>query len=381
MFMYVACVYKMIYICSVEHKTTERCMENKNVFGMRLLAARTQAGLSQDALVRLLNGQISKTAIARYERGEMEPGLINAKLLAEALKQSMDYFYRPFTMSITSIDFRKNASLSIKSKKMITEKIAAFTERYLILENLLDFQTTFENPLKNNKVRNMEDIELLAEELHEAWELGFNPLGPIMCMLEDKGIKILELDTEEKFQGSLVTVQGNIPFIVIRKADTVERRRLTALHEVGHLLLDFDESFTETEVERLCNIFASAVLLPRRTFKREIGLVRSDFSKRELSIIKDRYGISAGAFVMRAYNMGVINKFRMIKLINITRQTKLEDHLGSHQLKDHPDRFDQLISIALSEGRISLTKAAELAQLDLETLMLNFVNNEETFTN
>lgn len=348
---------------------------------MRLLAARTQAGLSQDALVRLLNGQISKTAIARYERGEMEPGLINAKLLAEALKQSMDYFYRPFTMSITSIDFRKNASLSIKSKKMITEKIAAFTERYLILENLLDFQTTFENPLKNNKVRNMEDIELLAEELHEAWELGFNPLGPIMCMLEDKGIKILELDTEEKFQGSLVTVQGNIPFIVIRKADTVERRRLTALHEVGHLLLDFDESFTETEVERLCNIFASAVLLPRRTFKREIGLVRSDFSKRELSIIKDRYGISAGAFVMRAYNMGVINKFRMIKLINITRQTKLEDHLGSHQLKDHPDRFDQLISIALSEGRISLTKAAELAQLDLETLMLNFVNNEETFTN
>lgn len=381
MFMYVTCVYKMIYICSVEHKTTERCMENKNVFGMRLLAARTQAGLSQDALVRLLNGQISKTAIARYERGEMEPGLINAKLLAEALKQSMDYFYRPFTMSITSIDFRKNASLSIKSKKMITEKIAAFTERYLILENLLDFQTTFENPLKNNKVRNMEDIELLAEELHEAWELGFNPLGPIMCMLEDKGIKILELDTEEKFQGSLVTVQGNIPFIVIRKADTVERRRLTALHEVGHLLLDFDESFTETEVERLCNIFASAVLLPRRTFKREIGLVRSDFSKRELSIIKDRYGISAGAFVMRAYNMGVINKFRMIKLINITRQTKLEDHLGSHQLKDHPDRFDQLISIALSEGRISLTKAAELAQLDLETLMLNFVNNEETFTN
>lgn len=381
MFMYVACVYKMIYICIVEHKTTERCMENKNVFGMRLLAARTQAGLSQDALVRLLNGQISKTAIARYERGEMEPGLINAKLLAEALKQSMDYFYRPFTMSITSIDFRKNASLSIKSKKMITEKIAAFTERYLILENLLDFQTTFENPLKNNKVRNMEDIELLAEELHEAWELGFNPLGPIMCMLEDKGIKILELDTEEKFQGSLVTVQGNIPFIVIRKADTVERRRLTALHEVGHLLLDFDESFTETEVERLCNIFASAVLLPRRTFKREIGLVRSDFSKRELSIIKDRYGISAGAFVMRAYNMGVINKFRMIKLINITRQTKLEDHLGSHQLKDHPDRFDQLISIALSEGRISLTKAAELAQLDLETLMLNFVNNEETFTN
>lgn len=381
MFMYVACVYKMIYICSVEHKITERCMENKNVFGMRLLAARTQAGLSQDALVRLLNGQISKTAIARYERGEMEPGLINAKLLAEALKQSMDYFYRPFTMSITSIDFRKNASLSIKSKKMITEKIAAFTERYLILENLLDFQTTFENPLKNNKVRNMEDIELLAEELHEAWELGFNPLGPIMCMLEDKGIKILELDTEEKFQGSLVTVQGNIPFIVIRKADTVERRRLTALHEVGHLLLDFDESFTETEVERLCNIFASAVLLPRRTFKREIGLVRSDFSKRELSIIKDRYGISAGAFVMRAYNMGVINKFRMIKLINITRQTKLEDHLGSHQLKDHPDRFDQLISIALSEGRISLTKAAELAQLDLETLMLNFVNNEETFTN
>lgn len=350
-------------------------MEVENVFGMRLLAARKQAGLSQDDLVQLLNRKISKTAIARYERGIMEPRPEYVQLLANALKQSMDYFYRPMTTNITRVEFRKNA-MGVKRENMIREKIAAFTERYIILENLLGVQTTFEKPLKNNLVKEMEDVEQLAEQLHVEWDLGFNPLGPIMSFLEEKGIKVLELEAEDKFQGFSATVQEDIPFIVLRKEDTVERRRFTALHELGHIVLNFHPDLAENQIEKLCSAFAGAVLLPRRTYNREIGAQRTDFSKRELGIIKDRYGISASAFIMRSVNMGVLPKFRMIALLTYAKKDKLEKHIGTNQFTDHPDRFDQLISMAISEGRISLTKAAELAQIDHDTLMQNYVNND-----
>lgn len=351
-------------------------MITDNVFGMRLHAARKQAGLSQDELVKLLDGKISKTAIARYEKGIMKPRITYMQLLANALNQSMDYFHRPMTTSITDVQFRKNAGLRIKMENMIREKIAAYTERYLILENILGVQTTFRKPLEGNLVTSMEDIERYAEQLHEEWNLGFKPLGPIMCLLEDKGIKILELESDEKFQGYSATVQENIPFIVLRKEDTAERRRLTVLHELGHFVLNFHPELDETRIEKYCTAFAGAVLLPRSAYYHEIGAQRTVFSKRELSIIKDRYGISASAFVMRSANLGILPTHRMIALLNYTRKDKLERHIGSNQLNDRPDRFDQLIAIALSEGRISLTKAAELAQIDLETLMENFVNND-----
>jgi Zn-dependent peptidase ImmA (M78 family) len=351
-------------------------MVEENIFGMRLLAARKQAGLSQDGLVDLLDGRISKTAIARYERGIMEPRPEYVQLLANALKQSMDYFYRPMTISISQIEFRKNESLGLKKQEMIRERIAAYTERYMILENLLNQNTEFDRPLAGNLITSIEDIENCAEQLHIDWNLGLKPLGPVMSMLEEKGIKVLEIEATEKFQGFSAMVEEKYPFIVVRAGDTAERRRLTALHELGHLVLNFDKSLDENIVENYCTSFAAAVLIPRSVVYRELGPYRTDISKKELGIIKDRYGISAIAFILRAGNLGILPKPRMINLIVMARKDKYELHIGSNQLVDHPDRFEQLLASAISEGRVSLTKAAELAQLDLNTLMNNYLNND-----
>jgi len=351
-------------------------MVEENIFGMRLLAARKQAGLSQDGLVNLLDGRISKTAIARYERGIMEPRPEYVQMLANALNQSMDYFYRPMTISISKIEFRKNDSLGLKKQEMIRERIAAYTERYMILENLLNQNTEFNRPLIGNQIMNMEDIEKCAEQLHKDWNLGFNPLGPVMSLLEENGIKVLELDTPDNFQGFSAMVEEKHPFIVVRAADTAERRRLTALHELGHLVLNFDKSLDETIVENYCTAFAAAVLIPRSVVYRELGHYRTDISKKELGIIKDRYGISAIAFILRAGNLGILPKPRMINLIVMARKDKYELHIGSNQRIDHPDRFEQLLASAISEGRVSLTKAAELAQLDLNSLMNTYLNND-----
>ena len=88
-------------------------MINEN-FAKRLLNARKQQGLSQDQLVARINGEVKKTAIAKYERGEMMPRHEIIEHLATALNQTIDYFYRPLTLEINKVQFRAKASLGAR---------------------------------------------------------------------------------------------------------------------------------------------------------------------------------------------------------------------------------------------------------------------------
>ena len=62
------------------------------------------------------------------------------------------------------------------------------------------------------------------------------------------------------------------PVIVINKQMSTERKRFTALQELGHALLHFPEDMEE----QYCNIFANEVLMPRQTFLQSIGEKRHD---------------------------------------------------------------------------------------------------------
>lgn len=66
------------------------------------------------------------------------------------------------------------------------------------------------------------------------------------------------------------------PVIVINKQMSTERKRFTALHELGHALLHFPEDMDEKMEEQYCNIFANEVLMPRQTFLQSIGEKRHD---------------------------------------------------------------------------------------------------------
>ncbi len=59
------------------------------LLGDRLKKAREQAGLTQEELAGLIG--VSRTAIARYELGEIEPKVRNLISIAEKLSVSTDY--------------------------------------------------------------------------------------------------------------------------------------------------------------------------------------------------------------------------------------------------------------------------------------------------
>ena len=345
----------------------------KDIFAKRLKSARILIGLSQDELVKRIEGLVSKNSIAKYERGEMMADGKVLIALAKALNVKPDYFFRPFTVEIENIEFRKKSKLTIKKVNAIKQKVTDIVERYLEVEQFLSIESGFSNPIANLDIQTKQDVEKAVNKLLKAWKIGFNALPNVIELLEDKEIKVIEIDAPDEFDGFSGWADGKYPLIVINQHYTVERKRLTALHELGHLLLNFHKDISYKVKERMCFQFAGAMLIPEETFRMEIGNNRSHISIPELIAVKENYGISIQAIMQRAKDLGIVSDFAYLNFRKWISRNRAEEGLGQYIGKEQSGRFLQLIYRAASEEVISMSKAANLANLKLAAFRKEFV--------
>jgi Zn-dependent peptidase ImmA (M78 family)/DNA-binding XRE family transcriptional regulator len=341
----------------------------KEQIGNRIKSARMLAGLSLRELSEILNGIVSHNAISKYEKGEMMPDSKVLIALSQALDVKTDYFLRPQTIEISNIEFRKKSSLAVKKINAIKENIKDNIERYIELETFLNFQNSFVNPIKDLVIENAEDVEKAVGQLLAKWDLGINALPNVIEILEDKDIKVVEIDADEKFDGLSGWANQAIPVIVINNNFTVDRKRFTALHELGHLLLNINnEDFSHQEIEKFCHQFAGAMLLPKETLINELGERRNSVSLNELIYIKESYGISIQAIMARAKNFGIISNDQYVRFriwVNSNPKHKKEIGFGEYKGIEHSSRFKQLLFRATAEEIISMSKAASLSNVKL----------------
>ncbi len=341
----------------------------KQQIGKRIKSARMLAGFSLRELSNALDGVVSHNAISKYEKGEMMPDSKVLIALSKALDVKTDYFLRPQTVEITNIEFRKKSSLTVKKTDSIKENIKDNIERYIELETFLNLKNSFQNPIKNEKIKRPEDVENITNQLLHCWDLGINALPNVIEILEDQDIKVVEIDVDEKFDGLSGWANETIPIIVINKNFNVERKRFTAMHELGHLLLNIDENnFEHNDIEKLCHRFAGAMLLPKETIFKELGHKRSSVSVYELISIKESFGISIQAIMARAKDLEIITNDYYVKFrIRVNQNPNLKKEIGFGEYKgiEHSSRFKQLLYRATAEEIISMSKAASLSNVKL----------------
>lgn len=349
----------------------------KEQIGNRIKSARMLAGLSLRELSTVLDGIVSHNAISKYEKGEMMPDSKVLIALSKALDVETDFFLRPKTVEISNIEFRKRSSLTVKKANSIKENIKDSIERYIELETFLNFRNTFSNPIKDIKINNADDVEQAVDSLLHKWELGLNAIPNVIEILEDKDVKVVEIDADEKFDGLAGWANTDIPIIVINKKFTVERKRFTALHELGHLLLNFNtESLGHKEIEKLCHRFAGAMMLPKETLFNALGKKRNAISMNELIFIKESYGISLQAIMARAKDLVIISNDQYVGFriqVNQNENLKKEIGYGEYKGTEHSSRFKQLLYRATAEEIISMSKAASLSNIKLAQFREEFM--------
>lgn len=337
----------------------------KEIVAKRIKSARVMAGLSLRELSLKMERSVSYNAIAKYEKAEMMPDSKVIIALSKALQVTPDFFFRPYSIEIKGIEFRKKRNLPAKKMDGLKEEITGLLARYLEIEHLLQIRTSFDNRINNLIISDGESVERAVEMLISKWNIGINAIPNVIEMLENKEIKVIEVDAPSAFDGLSGWANEDIPVIVINKNFDIERKRFTALHELGHTILQFDARLSEKEKEKLCHRFAGALLMPRETFISEVGKTRTMISLHELIRLKESYGISIQAIMARARDLGVINQYTYKQFCIFIAKNKNEKDLGKFPGKEHSGRFKVLVYRAAAEEIISISKAANLCNRKL----------------
>lgn len=368
--------------------------ELKQTFARRLRVARLMCGLSQAELVAkmkelaedfpALYKSVSTTAVERYENAVMFPE--NSSILvtlAEALNTNVDNLTRQFTIRIDKdFSFRKKSKLGKKRIDVVKMKVQQCIEKYVEIENITGDEPKFDAFFNDIVVRNAEDARLVANELRKKWNLGDGPISQPMVMLEEHGVKVIEVEEDpELFDGTSTIVEG-LPVVVLNKCESFspeskhtfspERRNLTLFHELGHQIMNIPDDVSDKEKENLCNVFANEMLIPSNTFLNIFGNKRQAITIVELKDVQLNYGISARALMMKAHQLGVINKSRYVGFcikMNDPANERLRKTLdGSSMPAEHTSRYERLVFRALSSETITTSKAAEMLDISVSEL-------------
>jgi Zn-dependent peptidase ImmA (M78 family) len=340
-------------------------------FQDRLISARKMAGLSLEDLsekMKTVAGEkaVSRQAIHQFEQGKSKPEADTMLALAKTLGVDLNYFYRETAISLDKIEYRKKTKLTKTEEVSVQEKAKDVLERYFELEDLMNAPLIFKNPLEASKchISNKDDIEIVAEALREKWDLGTRPIQNVLELLENEGIKVVEISTSDGFQGFYADA-NNHTVVVLNQNDDNVRKRFTALHELGHTILTFEDGF---DVEKGCHSFAGAMLLPKKQVIQAFSEKRKKISLAELIQLKINYGISIQAILARLKNLEIIND-SVYKgfIIWMTKVGYRKEEPGKYTGIEKALRFNQLLFRAAAEEIISLSKAASLGNMSLTT--------------
>ncbi len=330
----------------------------------RLKTARLLAGLSLRQLEVSLSSKVSYTSINKYEKGQMQPDTSTILRLAKVLNVTPAYFFEMNSIHLGEINFRKQSSLTLGEVEQIKEKTKDKVQRYIEAERLLNISKPFNNPIAKKQVKDKSRAEEMAEIVRSEWGLGSNPIPNVIEMLEENRVKVIEIEASDKFDGLSTYIDGGIPVAVVNDSFTIERKRFTALHELGHLMMNIKIDH-EREKENACHRFAGALLLPESEVKKKLGEKRSNIAIGELVAIKEEYGISAQAIMRRALDADIISPLAYKHFFMKIAGNKREAGLGSYKGIEKSYRLLQIVFRLLSEGVINIERASALAGMHL----------------
>lgn len=336
--------------------------DEKRIFGQRLKALREMKGLSQANLAKRMDGLITPQAIYKYENGKMSPDSVVLIRLAEVLGVDAGAFFRPAGVQVEGFAFRKLSTLGVKRQKAIEMQVVDAIERYAEIEDILGLDEQFDKSPFGRPVSSLDDAKEVARTLRKEWRLGEDGIACLLPLLEEHHVRVIEIEEKEKFSG-LSGWAGEMPIVVVKKDERTERKRFTALHELGHLILNMTEKVNDKEKETLCNQFANEVLLPECAVKKVLGDSGDKvLSLHELVELQKQYGISIDAIVYKLHEMGIFNENRYVNYFKRKRVDKgFKDFVELSRIEEeHSDRFECLVYKAYVMELTSLSKTSEL---------------------
>ncbi len=315
-------------------------MNNLQQFnGERLKAARIYRGLTVAELAERL--KLQRQTVSMYENDKIKnPEYATIKNMSDILGFPIKFFLEESNtnMKIGSTYFRALLTTNKKYRNQQVQKMNFISTVYSFLSEYIEFPA-FNFPTVQGEI-NPEDA---AERLRNYWNLGDKPIENIIYLVEQNGILVSRFDSgtnDIDAFSQMLDINGESIFLIgySKNKGTAARIHFDIAHELGHMLLHEWSEDIETlskeefrEIENQAHAFASAFLLPREAFSKDVGTYANNISY--YIELKKKWKVSISAMIRRAYTLNLIdystyqNLMRRMQKEGIKKHEPLDDVL------------------------------------------------------
>lgn len=328
------------------------------------------------ALAESMTPSVSAQAISKYEANKMMPSSGVLVSLSKTLGVSLDFLMGGQVEELRSLEWRKTAKASAQDRAKAEAVVIGKLEDYLAIENILSLQHS-DDPFVSVRIDHVESnaaLDKKAREVRRAWELGSDPIPSMTALLEDKGLKVIEADLPERINGMACHVERanrpSVEVIVVARQTNVERKRFNLAHELAHRII-VGTGNPSIRLESAMNRFAGAFLIPSEHLIALAGEHQRGVTYHEIMRLKQTYGVSAAAMLMRLRQVGILSEAAVEYAFKtyarswrtIEPEPMKEDE--GFAFFEVPQRFDRLVWRALGEELISPVRAAQMLRRPL----------------
>lgn len=289
----------------------------------RLRDARRAKRFNQAELGRRIG--VTRQAISAYERGDKAPDGDTFVKIVQVLEQPPTYFTsdaRPAFGEASPRFFRKFGADTNRRNDACGVLGDWFVQTAYYFNQFVNYpavrvpQATL--PSDPSGFYEPDEIEQAADNCRKQWGLGFGPISNVLALLESNGITVCRYSLENEKIEAFSFWNGDRPFIFIAsEKDSSVRSRFDLAHELGHLSLHRWLEESELEDPKILKIreaeadrFASAFLLPHKTFPNEVYTTRLD----GFVSLKRRWLASVQAMIIRSRDLGLIDADQTLNL-------------------------------------------------------------------
>lgn len=309
--------------------------------GERLTVLRDLNGLTQDQLSQTL--QVSQGFLSKVEKGTRPMPASLATQASSAFSVPLSFFtVDPGVAGIGPFTFRKKANARIKDERRVT---ALYTEAARLF-----FETSTTSGYLARQLPEPADFdndpEHCASALRTSARLsGDEPVPNVTRLLELHGVGVIThldqpgAEISDHFGISRPTFINDRPLVATVHELPGAVQRLSLGHEAGHWVFDGrrDAPILSTRAleEARAFQFAGALLLPETVVRKRVS---ETLSLHGYMRIKADFGISIGAILRRAKDVGVISPARYRSL--------------SIQLSSQGWRYNEPVEVPKEEPRL-----------------------------
>ena len=192
--------------------------------------------MSLDDLVAAIDGEVSKQALSKYERGKMQPTAVVLNRIAAALGVKSVQLWGEPICRVEPVAYRKRARLGKKKQQQLESFVSELLEKRVSFQERIGELNNLNLPFQTLAVRNLDDAEDAALALRQRWNLGVAPIANLVDVLEEHAIHVIEIDADEEFDGISAAAcdgEGNVlaTAIAVRRGTWGDRHRLNIAHE------------------------------------------------------------------------------------------------------------------------------------------------------